>query len=134
MDAMERRCQIVEILCDAKIRVKMRDLAPRFNVSVRTIRTDVDVLSLTYPIQTTRGRYNGGIGFIDGYRPKKARLTPIQRDFLYRIMCKVSKSDQEIVQSSPVDVLSSIVLPAAFAPAIIFLSRPYLFPPVLCVS
>lgn len=55
MDAMERRCQIVEILCDAKIRVKMRDLAPRFNVSVRTIRTDVDVLSLTYPIQTTRG-------------------------------------------------------------------------------
>lgn len=96
MDAMERRCQIVEILCDAKIRVKMRDLASRFNVSVRTIRTDVDVLSLTYPIQT---RYNGGIGFIDGYRPKNARLTPIQRDFLYRIMCKVSKSDQEIVQS-----------------------------------
>lgn len=99
MDAMERRCQIVEILCDAKISVKMRDLASRFNVSVRTIRTDVDVLSLTYPIQTTRGRYNGGIGFIDGYRPKNARLTPIQRDFLYRIMCKVSKSDQEIVQS-----------------------------------
>ena len=99
MDAMERRCQIVEILFDAKIRVKMRDLASRFNVSVRTIRTDVDVLSLTYPIQTTRGRYNDGIGFIDGYRPKNARLTPIQRDFLYRIMCKVSKSDQEIVQS-----------------------------------
>ena len=66
MDAMERRCQIIEILCDAKMRIKMRDLASRFNVS---IRTDVDVLSLTYPIQTTRGRYNGGIGFIDGYRP-----------------------------------------------------------------
>ena len=96
MDAMERRCQIIEILCDAKMCVKMRDLASRFNVS---IRTDVDVLSLTYPIQTTRGRYNGGIGFIDGYRPKNARLTPTQRDFLYRIMRKVSKSDQEIVQS-----------------------------------
>ena len=54
---------------------------------------------LHYPIQTTRGRYNGGIGFIDGYRPKNARLTPTQRDFLYRIMRKVSKSDQEIVQS-----------------------------------
>ena len=65
MDAMERRCQIVEILCDAKMRIKMRDLASRFNVSIRTIRTEVDVLSLTYPIQTTRGRYNGGIGFID---------------------------------------------------------------------
>lgn len=61
MDAMERRCQIIEILCDAK----MRDLASRFNVSIHTIRTDVNVLSLTYPIQTTRGRYNGGIGFID---------------------------------------------------------------------
>ena len=34
--------------------VKMRDLASRFNVSVRTIRTDVDVLSTTYPIETTR--------------------------------------------------------------------------------
>ena len=83
MDAMERRCQIIEILCDAKMRIKMRDLASRFNVSIRIIRTDVDVLSLTYPIQTTRGRYNGGIGFIDGYQPKNARLTPTQRDFLY---------------------------------------------------
>ncbi len=86
MDAMERQCQMIEILCDAKMRIKMRGLASRFNVSIRTIRTDVDVLSLTYPIQTTRGRYNGGIGFIDGYRPKNARLTPTQRDFLYRIM------------------------------------------------
>lgn len=72
MDAMERRCQIIEILCDAKMRIKMRDLASRFNVS---IRTDVDVLSLTYPIQTTRGRYNGGIGFIDGYR-QRMRASP----------------------------------------------------------
>ena len=40
MDAMERRCQIIEILCDAKMHVKMRDLASRFNVSVRTIRTE----------------------------------------------------------------------------------------------
>ena len=54
MDAMERRCQIIEILRDAKMCVKMRDLASRFNVSVRTIRTDVDVLSTTYPIETTR--------------------------------------------------------------------------------
>ena len=80
-------------------RVSMQELCDTFAVSMNTIRTDVDVLSLTYPIQTTRGRYNDGIGFIDGYRPKNARLTPIQRDFLYRIMCKVSNSDQEIVQS-----------------------------------
>ena len=86
MDAMERRCQIIEILCDAKMCVKMRDLASRFNVSVRTIRTDVDVLSTTYPIETTRGRYNGGISFIEGYSPKSPRLTLVQRDFLYRIM------------------------------------------------
>lgn len=77
----------------------MRDLASRFNVSVRTIRTDVDFLSITYPIETTRGRYNGGISFIEGYRPKNPRLTSVQRDFLYRVMPKVSKSDQEIIQS-----------------------------------
>ena len=99
MDAMERRCQIIEILCDAKMCVKMRDLASRFNVSVRTIRTDVDVLSTTYPIETTRGRYNGEISFIEGYSPKSPRLTLVQRDFLYRIMKQLSKSDQEIVQS-----------------------------------
>ena len=99
MDAMERRCQIIEILFDAKMCVKMRDLASRFNVSVRTIRTDVDFLSVTYPIETTRGRYNGGISFIEGYSPRKARLTPVQRDFLYRVMKLVSKSDQEIVKS-----------------------------------
>ena len=55
MDAMERRCQIIEILCDAKMRIKMRDVASRFNVSIRTIRTDVDVLSLTYPHSDHKG-------------------------------------------------------------------------------
>lgn len=98
MDALERRCQIIEILC-LKKHITMRELAERFHVSTRTIRSDVELLSLTYPVQTTRGRYNGGVSIMEGYRPQNAHLTQPQREFLYRIMPQLTKADQEIARS-----------------------------------
>lgn len=41
MDALERRCQITEVLCLEK-HIAMRELAARFHVSTRTIRSDND--------------------------------------------------------------------------------------------
>ena len=35
----------------------MANLATEFGVSVRTIKNDIDILSLSYPIETIRGRY-----------------------------------------------------------------------------
>lgn len=98
MDALERRRQIIEILC-VRNHVTMRELAERFQVSTRTIRSDVERLSLTYPVQTARGRYNGGVSIMEGYRPQSAHLTETQCDFLHRIMPQLTKADREIARS-----------------------------------
>lgn len=39
----------------------MNNLAFEFGVSIRTIRNDIDTLSLSYPLETVRGRYGGGV-------------------------------------------------------------------------
>lgn len=56
-------------------RVQAKELAERFDVSVRTILRDVDAINLAgIPIVTFQGA-NGGIGIAEGYRLDKSVLT-----------------------------------------------------------
>lgn len=66
MGANERRQQIMETLCHRR-QETMSNLAFEFGVSIRTIRNDIDYLSLSYPLETVRGRYGGGVKVMDGY-------------------------------------------------------------------
>ena len=45
----------------------IKNLAFEFEVSERTIRRDIEILSYTEPIYTQRGRYEGGVHIVDGY-------------------------------------------------------------------
>jgi predicted DNA-binding transcriptional regulator YafY len=60
MGPNERRMEIIEALCRRR-QDTMANLAAEFGVSVRTIKNDIDILSLSYPIETIRGRYGGGV-------------------------------------------------------------------------
>ena len=102
LNTLERRQQIVDIL-RVHQKVTMDFLSQRFGVSRRTIRTDIEHLSLTYPIQTIRGRYNGGVLLLEEYRSKGKRLTPAQCELLHRVQLQLGDADREIVQSILLD-------------------------------
>lgn len=54
----ERRNAIIELLCQQR-QETMKNLSLKFGVSIRTIRYDIEILSLTYPLGTLQGRHGG---------------------------------------------------------------------------
>ena len=55
--------------------VAAKELAERFEVSVRTIYRDIELLSsMNVPVYMTKGK-NGGISLLDGYKLDKAMFT-----------------------------------------------------------
>lgn len=76
-------------------------LADKYAVSEKTIRRDVEELTLTYPIETVRGRYGGGIKLSDWYHPQQATLSPEQ----IALLKKLAPS----LESAGLIVLNSII-------------------------
>ncbi len=76
MGANERRQAIWHTLCRCR-HITISHLAAEYKTSHTTIRKDVDILSLSYPIVTMRG-HGGGIKLADWYEPGKMQLTPAQ--------------------------------------------------------
>ena len=60
MKAVERQRKLLGILYE-KGHETMKNLAEILNVSERTIRRDVEFLSLSEPIYTRTGRFSGGV-------------------------------------------------------------------------
>ena len=60
----ERRNEILKILHWRKYE-KIKNLAFELGVSERTIRRDISILSITAPIYTQSGRYDGGVYILD---------------------------------------------------------------------
>ena len=76
----------------------MNRLAAEHNVSWLTIYRDIEVLSLTHPIITIRGKH-GGVKLPDWYMPGKNHLTPMQIDFLENLYQSMNNSDAAIMKS-----------------------------------
>lgn len=98
MGASERRRAILEVLCQRRQDTR-ENLAQEFGVSLRTISNDIDELSRTYPIITTRGKYGGGIKVLDGYRLDRKYLNPAQQHLLKRLAKTLSGQDRDIMES-----------------------------------
>lgn len=81
LKANERRQKILEILC-VRRQETMENLAQEFNVTTRTIRNDIEELTLAHPIETVRGRYGGGVRVADGYYLGRKYLKPDQQELL----------------------------------------------------
>ena len=77
----------------------IQNLATEFNVSPRTIRYDIDALSLSYPIETVRGRYGGGVKLADWYHPSKKALSPEQMALLKKLSPTLEGDDLVIMNS-----------------------------------
>ncbi len=97
MTASERRNAILEILCMRRFET-VENLAFEFGVTGRTIRNDILILSLDYPIYTVQGN-GGGIHVDENYRLGKSYLKDEQRELLERLMPNLIGKDAEIMKS-----------------------------------
>ena len=93
----ERRLRLIEILCKRKHET-LDNLVYELNVSKRTIRYDIEVLSYTYPIYTTTGPY-GGIYIEDSFRLGMKYLTENQCEVLERLALTLEGKDKEVLHS-----------------------------------
>jgi len=98
MGPNERRMEIMEILCQRR-QETMENIAIEFGVSIRTIRNDIDYLSLSYPLETVRGRYGGGIKVMDGFYMNRKYLKPEQQALLKRLSTNLTGSDIAVMNS-----------------------------------
>ena len=92
--AAERRQQILELLCQRR-KETVSNLAAELGVCERTIRRDIEMLTLQYPIETVCGRYGGGVKLADWYYQGRRRLTPRQTALLRRLAAGLPGEDLE---------------------------------------
>lgn len=83
MGTAERRGAILKALCRRRYET-ISNLATEFDVSERTIRRDIEVLSYTEPIYTQPGRH-GGVYVVDGYRMDRMYMSEEETNVLYKI-------------------------------------------------
>ena len=108
MGTAERRNAIMKILCRRRFET-MPKLAEEFGVSVRTIRRDIEVLSLTEPIYTQSGRYEGGVYVMDGYNIDRAYMTAEESEVLLKVISLADSFKLLGITEKELGVLKSIV-------------------------
>ncbi len=74
-------------------------LVVKYGVSARTIYYDVQILSLSYPIETARGRYHAGIRIPGWYKLNPKAYTPAQHELLLELKADLSGHDLVIMAS-----------------------------------
>ena len=96
MTANERRNEIVRILVSRRHET-MKQLASELNVTDRTIRTDITVLTVDYPLETVRG--NGGcVKVADWYHPHRNILSQEQQNLLITFLDKGDNYQQKVLR------------------------------------
>ena len=92
METAERRSEILRILCRRRHET-IKNLALEFGVSERTIRRDIEVLSLTKPLDTHRGRYCGVVYVMDGYSMDRMYMKAEEVAVLQKLSRIVKETD-----------------------------------------
>ena len=96
MTAIDRRNEIIRILVGRR-HATMKQLADELNVTDRTIRTDITILTVDYPLETVRG--NGGcVKLADWYHPHKNIFSQEQQNLLINFLSKADNSEQKTLR------------------------------------
>ncbi len=98
MSPNERRQALIELLCHRR-HDTYENLAQEFGVSKRTIRYDIEILTLSYPIETVSGRYGGGVKVAEWYLLKRKTLKPEQSALLLKIAKSLNTEDISVLNS-----------------------------------
>lgn len=106
MGTTERRIEIMRILCRRRYE-KISNLAQEFGVSKRTISRDIEALSITEPVYTQSGRYDGGVYVTKGYSISKMYMTEKELNLLRKLskfadeksVCELSVEENKLLKS-----------------------------------
>lgn len=105
---IDRLLNIIILLLNRPI-VQAKDLAERFEVSIRTIYRDIDAINQAgIPIVTYQGA-NGGIGLAEGYRLDRNLLTNEELAAIVTALQSVSSSYPDEGHAMLVEKISSII-------------------------
>lgn len=80
----ERRVEIMKKLCRRR-KDTIGNLAHELGVSERTVRRDLEALSLSEPIYTQSGRYGGGVYVDEGYSLSRMYMTEEELNVLHKL-------------------------------------------------
>ncbi len=106
MGPSERRHEILRILCRRRHET-MRHLADELGVSIRTIRRDIEILSMYYPLYTQTGRYMGGVYVVDNYNMDRMYMSDDDIIVLKKLLELTAES--ELLSSEEKTRLHSII-------------------------
>ena len=104
MNANDRRMAILEALCERR-HESIENLAFQFEVSIRTMKYDIERLTLAYPVYTTQGK-GGGVHVVDGYFIGRKYLKPNQKELLEKLSVTLSGEDAKTMR----EILKSFAL------------------------
>ncbi|NBI83939.1 hypothetical protein D3Z48_18090 [Clostridiaceae bacterium] len=111
MSSWERQLKILEFLCIVRHET-CSNLAFRFGVSDAT---DIAVLMCRFPVETSRGRYRGGVWVADGYylyrNAGHNELDTEQTAVLRRMMLLADEHDRSVISGILVQFAPRPIVP-----------------------
>lgn len=107
MGPAERRLKILKTLCRRRYET-IDNLASEFGVSERTIRRDIECLSLDNPIYTQKGKYGGGIYVLDNYKMERMYMDECEISVLKKL--NFAMKQRNILTEEEKTILSQIIL------------------------
>lgn len=94
--ATERRQLILEYISEKRF-VKIQAIADEFNITTRTVKSDIQLLSCSYPIETRTGRY-GGVFAADGWYLSRRYLHDDQEALLRKLLPGLQPEEQKTME------------------------------------
>lgn len=108
MGTAERRMELLKTLCKRKFDT-ISNLAFEFGVSERTIRRDIQILSLQEPIYTQTGRYNGGVYILNSFSTDKTYFSDKESDVMRRVLDILMYEKQISLSEEDISIVKRIV-------------------------
>ncbi len=113
MGTAERRRMIMRALC-RRGHETIANLAAEFGVSERTIRRDIEILSLSEPVYTQQGRYGGGVYVMEGHRIDQQYMNPQQTQVVEKVIRLAAEKQQCILQDEEIRTLQNLLQTFAY--------------------
>ena len=108
METSERRMAMLKLLCRRR-HEKIANLAQEFGVSERTVRRDIEVLSLSEPIYTQAGLYGGGVYVMDDYFMDRMYFKDSEAAVLNKLLEREESGVGRMLSLSEISVLKNLI-------------------------